>query len=89
MALQTETSTIGKCKDELTVEIEQFTLLLDPGDHHRTHADADQDKTILLKGLIEGFETRHYSLKSCDPFLVFHPSTWSQDRPSPFWQHDD
>lgn len=57
---------------------EQFTLRLD-GRHRRTHADADQDKTILLRGLIESYEARHYSLKSCDPFLVFHPSTRPQD----------
>jgi len=49
--------TIGECKDELMVAIEQFTLLLDAEGHYRTHTlsngEADRDKTNLLRGLIE------------------------------------
>lgn len=75
--------TIGECKDELMVANGQFTLLLDAEGHHRTHtvsnADADQDKTILLRRLTEEFEIRYDSIKSCDPFLVFDPSTWPQE----------
>lgn len=83
IAFQREKLTIGECKDELMVAIGQFTLLLDGEGHHRTHtvsnADADWDKTILLRGLIEEFEIRYDSLKSCDHFLVFDPSTWPQE----------
>lgn len=79
---QKEKLTIGECKDELMVAIGQFTLLLD-GEGHRAHtvsnADADRDKTNLLRGLIEEFEIRYDSLKSCDHFLVFDPSTWPQE----------
>jgi len=79
---QKEKLTIGECKDELMVAIGQFTLLLD-SEGHRAHtvsnADADRDKTNLLRGLIEEFEIRYDSLKSCDHFLVFDPSTWPQE----------
>lgn len=30
-------------------------------------------------GLIEEFEIRYDSLKSCDHFFVFDPSTWPQE----------
>lgn len=80
---QKEKLTIGECKDELMVAIGQFTLLLDSEGHHRTHtfshADADRDKTNVLRGLIQEFETRYHSLKSCDDFLVFDPSTWPRE----------
>lgn len=79
---QKEKLTIGECKDDLMVAIGQFTLMLDDGEGHRAHnvsnADADNDKKKLLMGLIEEFETRYDSLKSCDNFLVFDPSTWPQ-----------
>lgn len=52
----------GECKDELMVTIGQFSLLLDSEGHYRAHtvsnADADRDKTNLLRGLIEEFEIR-------------------------------
>ena len=79
---QKEKLTTGECEDDLMVAIGQFTLLPD-GDGHRAHAvpnaDADRDKTNLLRGLIEEFEFRYDSLKSCDHFLVFDPSTWPQE----------
>uniref|UniRef100_A0A8C4ASG7 Uncharacterized protein n=1 Tax=Denticeps clupeoides TaxID=299321 RepID=A0A8C4ASG7_9TELE len=81
---QKEKLIIGECKDELMVAIGQFTLLLDSEGHYRAHtvsnADADRDKTNLLRGLIEEFEIRYDSLKSCDHFLVFDPSTWPQEK---------
>lgn len=59
---QKEKLTIGEYKDELMVAIGQFTLLLDGEGHCRAHtvsnADADTDKTNLLRGLIEEFEIR-------------------------------
>ncbi|XP_077354948.1 zinc finger protein 862-like [Festucalex cinctus] len=83
LRFQKEKMTIGECKDELMVAIGQFTLLLDSKGHHRTHAvsntDADRDKSNLLRGLIEEFESRYNSLKSCDHFLVFDPTTWPQE----------
>lgn len=33
----------------------------------------------MLRGLIQEFETRYHSLKSCDDFLVFDPSTWPRE----------
>ena len=81
-----EKLTTGECKDELMVTIGQFILLLD-GEGHRAHtvsnADADRDKTNLLRGLIEELEIRYDSLKSCDHFLVFDPSTWPQKMQEP------
>ncbi|KAG9280288.1 hypothetical protein AMEX_G21 [Astyanax mexicanus] len=79
---QKEKLTIGECKDELMVAIGQFKLMLDAGDHSAqtvSNAEADIDKTDLLSALIEEFETRYDSLKSCDHFLVFDPSTWPQE----------
>lgn len=79
---QKEKLTIGECMDELMVVIGQFKLMLDAGDHSAqtvSNADADRDKADLLRGLIEEFETRFDSLKSCDHFLVFDPSTWPQE----------
>ena len=49
--------------------------------HTVSNAD-DRIKTNLLRGLIEEFEIRYDSLKSCDHFLVFDPSTWPQDMQS-------
>ena len=46
--------------------------------HTVSNAD-DRIKTNLLRGLIEEFEIRYDSLKSCDHFLVFDPSTWPQE----------
>lgn len=48
ISLQREKLTIGECKDERMVAIEQFTLLLDDGGNHRTHtvSNADQDKHL-------------------------------------------
>ncbi|XP_077094286.1 uncharacterized protein LOC143746344 [Siphateles boraxobius] len=66
---QKEKLTIEECEDELMVAIGQFTLLVN-GEGHRAHtvsnADADNDKTNLLRGLIEEFEIRYDSLKSSD-----------------------
>lgn len=78
---QKEKLTIGECKDELMVAIGQFKLRLDDEDHSAqtvSNAEADRDKADLLSGLIEEFESRYESLKSCDHFLVFDPSTWPQ-----------
>lgn len=62
--------TIGECKDELMVATGQFTLLLHGEGHCRTHtvsnADADRDKTNVLRGLIESDMT-----PSSDHFFCF------------------
>lgn len=74
---QKEKLTTGECKDELMVAIGQF---IREGHMANTvsNVDADRDKTNLLRGLIEELEIRYNSLKSCDHFLVFDPSTWPQ-----------
>ena len=78
---QKEKLTIGECMYGLIVAIGQFTLLLyDEGHRALTVSNADRDKTnFKLRGLLEEFEIRYDSLKSCDHFLVFDPSTWPQE----------
>ena len=62
------------------VAIGQLTLLMDSEGKYRketvSHADADRDKIDVLRALIHEFENRYESLKSCDHFLIFDPTTW-------------
>lgn len=84
LKFQQDKLTIGECKDELMVAIGQLTLLVDSDDQQYrkeavAHVDADRDKNNVLTGLIEELESRYESLKSCDQFLIFDPSTWPQE----------
>ena len=83
LRFQQENLTIGECKDELMVAIGQLTLLLNSEGKYRketvSNADADRDKVDVLRGLIHEFESRYESLKSCDKFRFFYPSTWPQE----------
>ncbi|CAM4554150.1 unnamed protein product [Leuciscus chuanchicus] len=80
LRFQQEKLTIGECKDELMVAVGQFTLLMESEGKYRketgSHADADRDKINVLRALIHEFECRYESLKSCDQFLIFDPTTW-------------
>ncbi len=82
-AFQREKWNIGKCKDELMVAIDSshFCLML--------KVITGQTLFLMLmltgtkqsySGLIEEFEIRYDSLKSCDHYLVFDPSTWPQEK---------
>ena len=84
LKFQQDRLTIGECKDELMVAIGQLTLLIDSDDQQYrketvANVDADRDRNNVLRGLIEEFESRYESLKSCDQFLIFDPSTWPQE----------
>lgn len=75
--------TIGECKEELMVAVGQLTLFIDCDEQQyrkqtNANADADMDKNNILRCLIEECETRYESLKSCDKFFIFDPSTWPQ-----------
>lgn len=84
LKFQQDKMTIGECKDELMVAIGQLRLLIDSDDQQYrketvANVDADRDKNNVLRGLIEEFESRYESLKSCDQFLIFDSSTWPQE----------
>ena len=84
LKFQQEKLCIGECKDELMVAVGQLTLMRDSdeGKYRKNvvaNADADRDKIGVLNGLIQEFEARYDSLKACDQFLIFDPSTWPQE----------
>lgn len=83
LRFQQDKLNIGECKGELMVAIGQLTLLLDSEGKYRketvSNADADRDKADVQRGPIREFESRYESLKSCDQFLIFDPSTWPQE----------
>ncbi|KAG2462612.1 PEAR1 protein, partial [Polypterus senegalus] len=80
LRFQKENLTIGECKDEFMVAIGPMTLLMDSEGKYRketvSHADADRDKKDVGRALIHEFKSRYESLKSCDHFLIFDPTTW-------------
>lgn len=93
LKFQQENLTIGECKDELMVAVGQLTLLMESEGKFRketgSHADADRDKINVLRALIHEFESRYESLKSCDQFLIFDPTTWPlETKDLQFWQHN-
>lgn len=61
------------------VALGQLTLLLDSEGEYRketvSNTEADKDNFDVLRSLIQEFERRYESLKSCDHFLSFDPST--------------
>lgn len=83
LRFQRDNLTIGECKDELMAAIGQMTLLMDSEGKYRKetvgYAEADRDKIGVLRALIDEFDSRYESLKSCDQFLIFDPTTWPQE----------